>query len=378
MKIALSNCLQPARTPIHLDDDSEYLQVTVSLNGRGVSLRHRIHGSDVKTKNQFRVRAGQFIYSRIDARNGAMGIVPPDLDGAVVTGDFPVFEINTRILNPAYFAYMARSHPFIETCKQASRGVTNRKRLKESELLSIVANLPDVSEQERLSARLARIERAVDSASSFCAQLVDDHDEFLFSLIFEVAKKAPRLPMDTIAPIIRRKVEADKNTEYRELGIRSFGKGTFHKPAIKGGELGSKRLYRIEPGDLLFNNVFAWEGAIAVAQPEDKNRFGSHRFITCLPNPSKAVAEYLRTWFLTPEGMAEIRAASPGAAGRNRTLNLKKLEAIQVPIPDMPKQRRFTEVYARIQAARRLNTQTAAELDTLLPSILDKTFKGGL
>lgn len=116
--------------------------------------------------------------------------------------------------------------------------------------------------------------------------------------------------------------------------------------------------------------------AIAIAQPEDKNRFGSHRFITCLPDPSKALVEYLRTWFLSAEGMAEIRAASPGAAGRNKTLNLKKLEAIQVPVPDMAKQRRFADVYARVQPARKLNQQTADELETIMPAILERTFSG--
>ena len=76
--------------------------------------------------------------------------------------------------------------------------------------------------------------------------------------------------------------------------------------------------------------------------------------------------------------MAAIRAASPGAAGRNKTLNLKKLESIRVPVPEVPKQRRFAEVYARIQAARRLNTQTANELRALMPAVLEQAFAGAL
>jgi hypothetical protein len=85
---------------------------------------------------------------------------------------------------------------------------------------------------------------------------------------------------------------------------------------------------------------------------------------------------FLRTWFLSTEGMAKICAASAGAAGRNKTLNLKKLEAIQVPILDMPKQRRSEEVYARIQATRKLNAQTAAELEAIMPTALEQAFAG--
>lgn len=72
------------------------------------------------------------------------------------------------------------------------------------------------------------------------------------------------------------------------------------------------KLYRIEPGDLVFNNVFAWEGAIAVAQPEDAGRFGSHRFITCVPRTGTATADFLCFYFLTPEGLEQIGEASPG------------------------------------------------------------------
>ena len=78
--------------------------------------------------------------------------------------------------------------------------------------------------------------------------------------------------MREVAPIVRRDVVVNHQSSYAELGIRSFGKGTFHKPTLSGIELGSKRVYSIEPGDLLFSNVFAWEGAIAVAKPEDTGR----------------------------------------------------------------------------------------------------------
>jgi type I restriction enzyme S subunit len=248
--------------------------------------------------------------------------------------------------------------------------------VKENEFLSLALDLPDLREQERISSRIVHVESHAARAASLCEQVEEAYDDLLFSIAHNTSQDAPRLPLRDVAPIVRRKVEIQEEEDYPELGIRSFGKGTFHKPAIKGSELGSKRLYRIEPGDLLFSNVFAWEGAIAIAQPEDKNRFGSHRFITCLPDPSKALVEYLRTWFLSAEGMAEIRAASPGAAGRNKTLNLKKLEAIQVPVPDMAKQRRFADVYARVQAARKLNQQTADELEAIIPAALDRAFGG--
>jgi type I restriction enzyme, S subunit len=106
----------------------------------------------------------------------------------------------------------------------------------------------------------------------------------LLAIFQTITGGAPRLLMGDVAPLIRRSVEVNPESVYPELGIRSFGNGTFHKPALSGLELGGKRIFKIEAGDLLFNNVFAWEGAIAVVKREDGGRFGSHRFITCVPD----------------------------------------------------------------------------------------------
>ena len=234
MKTQLSKCLIPRRIPICLKDEDEYMQVTVSMNGCGVSLRKKIRGGEVRTKNQFRVGTGQFICSRIDARNGAMGVVPPELNGAVVTGDFPTFDVNDKLLDTEFFAYLTRCRSFIETCRTASRGLTNRKRLKENDLLSISLDLPDISEQKLLSAHLRHIETDVHSGLSLCSKIDKEQDELLFSVISEIVSHAPSSPLKEVAPIIRRKVAIEKAAEYPELGIRSFGKGTFHKPAIRG------------------------------------------------------------------------------------------------------------------------------------------------
>jgi type I restriction enzyme S subunit len=134
----------------------------------------------------------------------------------------------------------------------------------------------------------------------------------------------------------------------------------------------------IEPGDLMFSNVFAWEGAIAVARPEDAGRVGSHRFMTCVPNPAIATAEFLCFYFLTEEGLERIGEASPGGAGRNRTLGITALERIPVPVPSIDAQHRFGELLAEVRQLRRLQGEADAVIDALLPSVLSKAFSGEL
>ena len=81
--------------------DAEYKEITIRLWGKGVIERGRVSGASVNGR-RFIARKDQFIASRIDARNGAMGIVPSDLDGALVTNDFPLFDVNHDRLLPQY------------------------------------------------------------------------------------------------------------------------------------------------------------------------------------------------------------------------------------------------------------------------------------
>lgn len=377
-EVPLEELLRPVRESVTIEDNALYNQVTVSMHGRGVRLRQTVPGRAIKTKNQFKARAGRFIYSRIDARNGAMGVVPDELDGAVVTGDFPTFDFNLAQVEPRYFEFLTKTASFEEMCAAPSKGVTNRKRLKEAELLAFRVSLPPLPEQRRIVAKLDKIAARAEEAMRLAGQIEEEQTTLLLRRVEGISKDAPRAPMAEVAPVVRRQVEIEPDTWYPELGIRSFGKGTFHKDAIKGSEVGSKRLYQIIPGDLLFSNVFSWEGAIAVVQPKDKGRFGSHRFITCVSDPEQATAQFLCWWFLAEEGLADIRAASPGAAGRNKTLGIKKLEAIEVPLPPLKRQQDFGELIKRIQRARIIHQQTAVSLGALMPALLDQAFRGEL
>src|SRR5438132_11990738 len=96
---------------------AKYREITVKLWGKGVALRGIVSGAQIAGGRGFVAKAGQLILSRIDARNGAIGIVPDQLDGAVVTNDFPLFHINHNRLNAAFLHWMSRTANFVDLCK---------------------------------------------------------------------------------------------------------------------------------------------------------------------------------------------------------------------------------------------------------------------
>src|SRR5438067_136018 len=89
--VPIGKLLKRNKDVVIVEDDKEYMSVTIRIKYKGVSLREVKKGRYIGTKRQFRVAKGQFILSRIDARQGALGIVPDELDGAIITNDFWAF-----------------------------------------------------------------------------------------------------------------------------------------------------------------------------------------------------------------------------------------------------------------------------------------------
>ena len=146
----IGDILTRHKTPVTVEPDVTYKQVTIRTNYKGVVLRGNQSGSTILTKNQWRVSADQFILSRIDARNGAFGIIPDELEGAIVTNDFLAFDINETEVEREFFNVFLQSPVFLEACIKASRGNTNRKRVDEDFFLDYKVNLPPIAEQHRL------------------------------------------------------------------------------------------------------------------------------------------------------------------------------------------------------------------------------------
>jgi type I restriction enzyme S subunit len=376
--VPLYELLSKSEERITLDPEERYREITVRLWGKGVTLRREAVGAEIAAGNRYVAHKQQFILSRIDARNGAFGLVPDALDGAVVTNDFPVFNLDTTRVLPRYLEWLSKTAGFADLCQAASEGTTNRIRLKEERFLAATIPLPPLEEQRRIVARIEELVAKIGEARGLRRESEESIKALLLSAYSDIVKDAPHLPMSDVAPLVRRPIQVDIAETYRELGIRSFGKGTFHKPAISGAELGSKRIFAIEPNDLLFNIVFAWEGAVAVALPHDAGRVGSHRFLTCVAKEGVTTSTFLCFYFLTSQGLEQLGEASPGGVDRNRTLGLQALANIGVPIPTFEKQLWFDSIHSKFDSIKRLQAETAAELDALLPSILDKAFKGEL
>nr|WP_321455034.1 restriction endonuclease subunit S [uncultured Cohaesibacter sp.] len=141
-----------------------------------------------------------------------------------------------------------------------------------------------------------------------------------------------------------RPVSVQPEREYTQIGIRSHGKGTFIKDSVKGEELGNKRVFWIVPECLIVNIVFAWEQAVAETDQSMEGLIASHRFPMFRGKSDRADVSFLRYLFLTPKGKHLLELASPGGAGRNKTLGQKEFERLTIQLPPLPEQKKIAEI----------------------------------
>ena len=156
-------------------------------------------------------------------------------------------------------------------------------------------------------------------------------------------------------------VNVVQDKHYTQIGIRSHGKGVFHKESVTGEELGNKAVYWVEPDCFVLNIVFAWEQAIGKTTASEAGMIASHRFPMYRPKDNLVDIDYLISFFMTKRGKEVLEAASPGGAGRNRTLGQERFLNSVITLPPITEQRKIAEILSAQDRIIELKTKLLEE-----------------
>ena len=181
----------------------------------------------------------------------------------------------------------------------------------------------------------------------------------------------------TIGDCLRRvehPVEVDSDALYTQIGIRSHGKGLFYKEPVTGELLGSKAVYWVEPNCFILNIVFAWEQAIGKTTQAEVGMIGSHRFPMYKPVNNLIDIDYLVYYLLTKRGTDILEAASPGGAGRNRTLGQDRFMKSRIVLPPLDEQQKIAKILSTQDKAIELQGRKIEELKRFKKGCLEKMF----
>ena len=158
--VELSNLLEYQKEYITINDEHEYKRCTAKLHHQGIVLRDIIKGKDIKTKKQQVCKAGQLLVAEIDAKVGGYGIVPPELEGAIVSSHYFLFNINEDKLNRLYLHYYLKTDHFFNQIKP--QGTTNYASIRPRDVLKIKIPLPSLERQKEIVDKLDKFFKNIE------------------------------------------------------------------------------------------------------------------------------------------------------------------------------------------------------------------------
>jgi type I restriction enzyme S subunit len=388
-KVKLEAVLSRSAETTELKADVEYREITVRLWGKGVLERSRVIGAEIAGGRRFTARAGQFIASRIDARNGAMGIVPDSLDGAVVTNDFPLFNLNVDRLLPSYIGWLCRTNSFVELCQGASEGTTNRVRLQESSFLALGIPIPPLAEQQRIVARIEELAAQINEARTLNRKSTEEaaalHANLLRAIMLNC--ESDEIKLETVCSEIIDNLHS--NPHYSDSGVAcvrspDVGRGVLNlEMALRTDEEEFvRRTVRGRPqtDDVVFVREGGGTGKCALVLSGQRFSLGQRVMIL---RPKKQIIDprFFLYQLLSPLVQEEqIGQLSKGSAAPH--LNIGALRRFRFRLPQLSVQRlivaKLNALQAEMDSLKHIQAETSAELDALLPAILDRAFKGEL
>jgi len=386
-KVRLGDVLTHSTNTVIPHNELNYKLVTVKMHNKGVMLRREVIGSEIKSTRMFCVQNGQFILSRIDARNGAFGIIPSELDGALVTNDFPVFNIERSRIDLDFLKWMVRTHDFIDMCKRASEGTTNRVRLKEDKFLNLAVPLPPLPEQRRIVKGIEELTAKIEEARGLRRKAKEEAGALLSTELNTIFVRGKRSGWSetTLSSICEQpQYGYTESAIYEPVGpkflrITDIQNGYVGWDAVPYCQCPRPEKYYLREGDILFARSGATTGKSYLVKGCPQSIFAS--YLIRVRVKSNIVPELLYWFFQSPLYWTQVMERKSGSAQPN--MNGKKLSNLKVVFPEeLEEQHRIVAYLDNLQIKtddlKRLQHETQSELDALMPSILARAFMGEL
>jgi type I restriction enzyme S subunit len=370
--VPLSDVLRPVQDAEVVHPERSYPNLGIFGFGRGVFAKPDISGMDTSAKTLYRVRAGQFIYSRLFAFEGAYAVVPPDLDGCFVSNEFPTFNWIEDSADPGFIAWLFKQSVVWAEIAKLGVGMGDRRRRVHPEcLLNFQVPLPPLEEQRRIVARLDAVSARLKARAEASERQEAELAAMLRALAATDTTPTPMREILTPRPL---DVVVQREGQYQFSGVYSFGRGVFRGQRKSGADFSYPRLTTLRAGDFTYPKLMAWEGAYGIVPPECDGTVVSPEFPVFVVNVDRVLPDVLAVHFSDPRTWERLSGSSTGTNARRRRLHPDNLLAYEMPVPSPRLQGLLRDVMQRAGEVRALNAANAEDAVALLPAMLHQTF----
>lgn len=371
-----------------IDDFTRYMRARVQSHGKGIVLRDEVTGAEIKTKKQQAARTGEFLVAEIDAKVGGFGIVPSELDGAVVSSHYFLFQIDENKCSLEWLNWFVRYNSLEEQTK--AQGSTNYAAIRPNDVLNFEIPLPPLTEQRRIVARIEALAARVAQAQSLRGKASEETVSLLAAALAraydqakQIAGKTERL--DDLCSLITDGTHVtpkyiDEGVPFLSVKDITSGEINFSNTRFISPEEHASLSKRCNPerDDVLLTKV----GTTGFAKAIDVDRpFSIFVSLALLKIDKTRLDPRYTEYMLNSPRLRDVSKEGTRGVG-NKNLVLKFIKEFPMPVPPMEEQRRLVAyldgLQAQVSALRAVQAETDRELSALMPSVLDRAFKGEL
>lgn len=390
--VPLKQLLIPINRPEVVDPEKTYKILGAHWYAHGLYTKDVLTGQQIRAKRVHRVHQGDFVYNRLFAWKGSFALASVENHGCYVSNEFPCFEVNSGRLDGRFlWRYLSRESSWAEALGLSTGGTpTSRNRLKEEAFLAISVPLPPIDEQRHL----VQLIDTVVTKAEMAKRLHDVSCIELLALLnsvsrenFVASKEAEVVTLDYVCETI---IDCPhSNPVYADEGIP-----TIRSPDVGWGQLSfgrarktdefeyKRRTARGEPkaGDIVVVREGGGTGKAALVENGQRFSLGQ-RVMMLRPDCSRIEPKFLLYQWLSPLVYKEqISTKMKGSASPH--LNIGAVRQFNLRLPPLPFQRRIVQhlekIRTKVAEMQALQTQIKDELDAIVPSVLDRAFKGEL
>jgi type I restriction enzyme, S subunit len=375
------------RVPI--DVAASYPMVGVLSFGKGLFDREPIENGKTSYRVFYRLKADHVVMSQLFGWEGALALSSEKFAGKFLSPQFPTFHCDSSKLEREFLGWLMRRPAFWEDLGSRASGMGDRRRtLNPEALFACEIPLPPLDEQRRIVSRIEEFAAKVEEARR-CRQSFEEADRLwersLAEALDRLAAKHPVSKFREVCEVVRggsprpagSPVYYGGNIPFLKVGDLTKDESKYvtqYTFTIK--EAGLRKTRRVEANTLLLTNSGATLGVPKIVTFATCFNDGIQAFLNLREDISK---EYLY-YFLRSKTVFFREWVARGQGQPN--LNTEMVKTMSFPRPPLSEQlaisKHFDDLRAKVDALKKLQSETGAELDALMPSILDKAFRGEL
>lgn len=363
---------------VPIDPSAIYPMVGVLSFGRGLFYKKPVQHGNTSYRVLYRLKANHIVMSQLFGWEGALALSSDEFAGRFVSPQFPTFVCDDKRIDRSFLGWWLRLPSFWDDLGERTSGMGDRRRtLNPQALFAGKIPLPPLSEQRRIALKVDSVAGCIEKLRTVRSEIAEDAEALLRSILAHDTTSSPT-QMRNLLRLRPCDIDVRSNEVYDFAGVYSFGRGMFKSGRKSGMSTAYKRLTKLRAGDFVYPKLMAWEGALAVVPPECDGCVVSPEFPVFEILEGQVYPEVLDVYFRTPSVWPRISGASTGTNVRRRRLNPTDFLNSEIPLPSRETQFQLRKVYSEVRRLKHLQSDSAPEIEALLPSLLSKAFSGGL